>query len=243
MTVLQNERFRAEMDPDRGARLVSLRIDGHEVLGGADPGTSDASIGSGCYPMVPWAGRLSGHDIHGPGRDATWVDHGDGEFSIELTDAAGEPGVATLGYLLLDHGLEMTLAWHGAPDGWSSLGFHPWFRRQLHVGDPVQVDIEPTSMVERGADHLPTGALVEPGAGPWDDCFRLASPPRLTWPGALSLDLVSDAGWWVVFDASRDAVCIEPQTAPPDAIHHRTLQPAGGWAPSVSLRISVRLGD
>lgn len=242
MTVLlQNERVRAEIDAERGARLVSLQMDGHEVLGGADPGAADASIGSGCYPMVPWAGRLSGHDIHGPGRDATWRDHGDGEFSVELTDAAGEPGIATLGYLLLDDGVEMTLAWHGAPDGWCSLGFHPWFRRQLDVGDPVQVDVEPTTMVERGAGHLPTGARVVPSAQPWDDCFTLAAPPRLTWPGALSLALVSDAHWWVVFDASRHAVCLEPQTAPPDAIHHPALQPTE-WDKSVSLRISVQPG-
>ncbi len=239
--VLQNDRVRAEIDPARGARLVSLRLDGHETLGGADPGTTDASIGSGCYPMVPWAGRLSGHDIHGPGRDATWTDHGEGEFSVALTDATGESGIATLGYLLLDDGLEMTLAWHGAPDGWCSLGFHPWFRRQLDVGGPVQADVEPITMVERNADHLPTGALSTPTPRPWDDCFTLAASPRLTWPGALSLDLVSDADWWVVFDASRDAVCLEPQTAPPDAIHHPALQPVT-WSRSVSLRISVRSG-
>ncbi len=237
MVVLENARIRAEIDPGRGARLVSLRIDRHEVLGGADAGTADASIGTGCYPMVPWAGRLQGHDLHGPGRDAAWVDHGDGELSVELSDATGEPGIATLGYLLLDDGLEMTLAWHGTPDSWCSLGFHPWFRRQLDAGDPVEVEVEPITMVERGEEHLPTGALAEPTPGPWDDCFTLARPPRLTWPGALTLDLVSDADWWVVFDASRDAVCLEPQTAPPDAVHHPMLQPVQ-WAREVTLRVT-----
>ena len=161
---------------------------------------------------------------------------------VELTDAAGESGVATLGYLLLDDGLEMTLAWHGAPDGWCSLGFHPWFRRQLDVGEPVTIDIHPVTMVERGADRLPTGALMTPGPPPWDDCFTLAASPSLTWPGALSVDLTSDADWWVVFDASHDSVCLEPQTAPPDAIHHPALQPVA-WSRSVSLRISVRPGQ
>lgn len=241
MTVrLQNARVRAEIDPTFGARLVSLSLDGHEVIGGADAGSgTGASIGTGCYPMLPWAGRLRDHTIHGPGRDAEWTDHGDGEFSVELTDAAGKPGVATLGYLLLDHGIEMMLAWHGEPGGWCSLGFHPWFRRQLDIGDPAVLDVNPVSMVQRGSDHLPTGELVPPAPPPWDDCFRLAGPPRLTWPGALAIDLVSDASWWVLLDGHRGAVCVEPQTAPPDAINHPSLQP-DSWARSVSLVIAVR---
>lgn len=239
MTVLlQNERVRAHVDPEHGARLVSLQIDGHEVLGGADPGAADDSIGTGCYPMVPWAGRLRGQTMHGPGRDATWTDHGDGEFSVELTDAAGESGIATLGYLLLDDGIDMTLSWHGRASRWCSLGFHPWFRRQLDVGEPVQLDVDPVVMVQRGADHLPTGVLVAPGPGPWDDCLQLAGEPRLTWPGALCLRLHTDAEWWVVYDASRGAVCVEPQTAPPDAIHHPALRP-DAWPRSVSMRITA----
>lgn len=217
---------------------MSLRLDGHEVLGGADPGTADASIGRGCYPMVPWAGRLRGRDMHGPGRDATWTDHGDGELSAPLVDAAGESGIATLGYLLLDDGLEMTLGWHGSDDGWCSLGFHPWFRRHLDAGGPVELSVAATEMVRRGPDQLPTGEVVEPTPRPWDDCVRLAQPPRLTWPGALSLELETDAPWWVVFDASRDAVCVEPQTAPPDAIHHDRLRPAA-WPREVTLTVRI----
>ncbi len=185
--VLQNDRVRAEVDPRRGARLISLHLDGHQVLGHADPDAdSGESISSGCFP-----------------------------------------------------GLEMTLSWHGAPDGWCSLGFHPWFRRRLDTGGPVVLDVDPLAMVERGPDHLPTGAIVEPAVGPWDDCFQLAAPPRLTWPDALSLQLRSDTEWWVVFDESREAVCVEPQTAPPDAIHHERLRPPR-WQRSVSLLITVR---
>lgn len=240
MTVLlHNDRVHAEIDPARGTRLVSLRLDGHEVLGGADLDSgADASIGTGCYPMVPWAGRLRDHTIHGPGRDARWTHHGEGEFSTELRDAAGESGVATLGYLLLDHGLEMTLAWHGAPESWCSLGFHPWFRRQLDVGGPAVLDVDPLAQVERGRDHLPTGRLVAPSPPPWDDCFELGAAPRLTWPGALSVQLVSDTSWWVLYDGQQGAVCVEPQTAPPDAIHHDELRPSA-WPRSISLLIAL----
>lgn len=237
--LLENARVRAEIAPERGARLVSLRLDGLEVLGGADHGSEpDDSIGTGAYPMVPWAGRLAGERIHGRGRDTVWTDHGGGELSVELLDAAGEPGTATLGYLLLDDGLEISLAWHGTPDGWCTLGFHPWFRRQLDAGEPVVLSVDATEMVERGPDHLPTGSVAAPTPRPWDDCVRLAEPPSLTWPGALTLQLTTDADWWVIFDGSRDAVCVEPQTAPPDAIHHPALRP-DHWPRRVDLVLRI----
>jgi aldose 1-epimerase len=31
------------------------------------------------------------------------------------------------------------------------------------------------------------------------------------------IDIESDAPWWVVYTEDPDGVCIEPQTAPPDA--------------------------
>ena len=74
-------------------------------------------------------------------------------------------------------------------------------------------------MVERGADGLPTGALVAPTPPPWDDCFiELRSAPRLTWPDGLSLEITSSADHWVVYDESSDGVCVEPQTGPPDGL-------------------------
>jgi galactose mutarotase-like enzyme len=95
-------------------------------------------------------------------------------------------------------------------------------------------------MVERGPDGLPTGELVDPPDGPWDDCFRLASAPLLTWPGALELALSSSAGWWVIYDEPHDTLCVEPQTAPPDVFDHPNLQPAGSWPHGVWLEISAR---
>jgi galactose mutarotase-like enzyme len=57
----------------------------------------------------------------------------------------------------------------------------------------------------------------------------LTSDPVLTWPGALSLTLSSSAAWWVVFTEREHLVCVEPQTTPPDAFDHPSLQPDGAW--------------
>jgi aldose 1-epimerase len=39
----------------------------------------------------------------------------------------------------------------------------------------------------------------------------------LIWEDAARIDIESDAPWWVVYTEDADAVCVEPQTAPPDA--------------------------
>lgn len=224
--VLESARVRAEVDPRRGARLVSLRFDGHEVLGHADDrAVAGESIGTGSFPMVPWAGRVRGHDLHGTGRDAIWRDDGDGRFSVDLGGGDWpDVGTATLHYLVADDAITATLIWNTVGEYGCTLGFHPWFRRAV-AGVEVVADVRPVQMVERGADHLPTGRLVAPSAPPWDDCFELADTPRLTWPGVLDLMLESDAAWWVVYTEPRGALCIEPQTAPPDVWRHRQLQP------------------
>ena len=82
------------------------------------------------------------------------------------------------------------------------------------------LDLPADRQVERGDDGLPTGRLVDPAPGPWDDCFSLAGRPVLTWPGAVRATLGGDAAWWVVYTEPEHAVCVEPQTAPPDAWDH-----------------------
>lgn len=235
--VVESSRVRAEIDPERGARLVSLTFDGLEVIGHADDvAEATETLGTGSYPMVPWAGRVHGLDMHGTGKDAVWEHDGDGRFHVDLPgDPWPDRGIATLDYQVADDALTATLEWDSAGDYGCSLGFHPWFRRQVD-GVEVEADITPLRMAERGADHLPTGRIVDPAPLPWDDCFQLAAPPRLTWPGILAIELTTDAGWWVVYTEPTGAICVEPQTAPPDAWNHPALKPAV-WPTSVSLTI------
>ena len=45
------------VDPARGGRVASLRVDDLELLVGPDEVGADPILW-GCYPMVPWAGRV-----------------------------------------------------------------------------------------------------------------------------------------------------------------------------------------
>ncbi len=60
----------------------------------------------------------------------------------------------------------------------------------------------------------------------------------LRWPGAREVTLTSSADTWVVFDQRPGAVCVEPQTAPPDALRLGLayVVPAGG-----ALHLDVEL--
>ena len=256
--VLENDRIRAVIDPVRGARLTSLVVDGHEVLARASVPGIDPEIADGCFPMVPWAGRIRDgrlalgggihqlpqtdghHALHGLGHVASWEQVAEGAYELAIGAPWPAEGVATQTYQLLDDGIRIELSWDDDTEAPCSIGLHPWFRRRLDSGEELVASLQPDLMVERGPDGLPTGALVDPTAGPWDDCFRLAAAPVLTWPGALELTLSSSAGWWVIYDEPDDTLCVEPQTAPPDAFDHPTLQPVAPWPPGVSLEISAR---
>lgn len=245
--VLENDFVRAVIDPAQGARLVSLQFGGLEVLAGA-----------GSFPMVPWAGRVrdaklnigdrtydlpvgkDGHAIHGLGRNLEWQQVGEGRYTCELGAPWPSSGVAALHYELRTDGLRTTLSWTDNTDLPCSLGLHPWFNRTLAIGDDVAIGLDVVAMVERGRDGLPTGQLISPTPGPWDDCFALGGPPVLTWPGALELTVSSTSPWWVIYDQPESTVCVEPQTAPPDAFDHRSLQPDGPWPRSLTFDIAAR---
>src|SRR3954451_18391486 len=89
------------IDPERGGRLSSLRVDGLELLVGA----GDSDLDWGCYPMAPFAGRggdgrfrsaggehelertLPPHAIHGTVFDHAWkVDHAEETDAVLVTD-------------------------------------------------------------------------------------------------------------------------------------------------------------
>jgi aldose 1-epimerase len=43
----------------------------------------------------------------------------------------------------------------------------------------------------------------------------------LRWPGAVEVTLSSDVSLAVIYDQPEHAVCVEPQTDPPDALNLR----------------------
>jgi len=169
--------------------------------------------------MAPWAGRIrdgliadsSGkeiqlpinlaapHAIHGFGLTSSWEEIGDGYFALDFPAPFSGARVEQR-FEILDNALRWSLEYEA--NGcelpfW--LGFHPWFPRELDRGGSVEIDFHPGKMLERGPDYLPTGKLT------------------VYWEDVMQIKIESDAPYWIVYDQDSEGVCVEPQTAPPDA--------------------------
>ena len=235
MIVLEAGAARVTVDPASGARLTSLVVEGIELL--VTDGEDD--LHWGCYPMAPFAGRvrrgrftfegrewelprnLPPHAIHGTVLDAAWDDDGDGVLSTPLVDPWPFGGRVVQRFALAADHLGLTLEVHAGDRPMpASCGWHPWWRRDLGRGAAVEIDLAAASMYLRDDDGIPTGELVTPPSGPYDDCFTgLRRAPALRWPGALAVTIDSTCDHVVVFDQPAHAVCVEPQTGPPDALN------------------------
>jgi aldose 1-epimerase len=98
------------------------------------------------------------------------------------------------------------------------MGFHPWFVRDLDRGGSAEIEFSAAKMLQRDSDGLPDGQIVSPTTQPWDDAFtEVRGTPSVVWEDVARISIESDAPWWVVYTEDSDGVCIEPQTAPPDA--------------------------
>ena len=237
LIVLTREDATLTVDPSQGGRFASLVIGAHELLVTKGHGP----LWWGCYPMAPFAGRIRDgrfrfrgrtyelpltmppDAIHGTVLDRPWqVGLATGDRVDLSSDLGGDwpfQGRITHAITLVPGGLEATLTVEAAEPMPVALGWHPWFRREIS-GRAAELDFEAHWMYERDAAGLPTGATVAPTPRPWDDAFSdIVIPPRLTWSGVARLDLRSTAAFWVVFDERDDAICVEPQTAPPDAFN------------------------
>ena len=252
---LTADRARVVVEPT-GSRVRSLVVDGHELL--VAPG--DDPLLWGCYPMAPWAGRLDHgrfrfdgerfevpidlppHAIHGLGVHQVWERSGDG-FQMDLGGLWPLGGRVVTRFELTGQALTMQV--EVTADDRSMpvvLGWHPCFRRCLEQDRPVAVDFAPGRWWVRGADGLPTGETATPPSGPWDDCFDgVERAPTLTWPSRLTVTLEADTGTWVVYDERDHTVCVEPQTAPPDAFNKGGAKILAPGEPT-ALRFTIAWG-
>ena len=242
-----------DVDLDEGARATSWRVAGRELLArhGDDP------VEHGMYPMAPWAGRVRGNEVSWADRTeplpvtyGPWALHGtvlgqsgavvleertDDEACVvvRFDEHAGWPWPASVdvAWRLQPRRLTTTITVNAVDASFPAVvGWHPWFRRDLGVGEPLEWSLDATARLVRGDDHLPTGALADydPADGPFDDAF-VAAAAHVRWPGALRLDITSDGGWFVVFDELARTVCVEPQSGPPDG-----LRDMAGFPPSIA---------
>ncbi|MEU7594826.1 aldose 1-epimerase [Streptomyces sp. NPDC039022] len=231
------------VDPANGCRLTSLRIGGTELL---RQGTKYGSFPMvpWCGRIENGRFRNGGevhqmplnsppHAIHGTGRNIAWktarADATSAAFTYELLDPGAAPWpypgrVTQLVELAEDGGsLTLTMGVEASADSFpAQAGWHPWFLRSLNGGgEDVRIDFTAAWQEERGDDHLPTGRRIDPKPGPWDDCFGMPDgvDVTLTWPDRLELKVTSGAEWVVVYDEQDEAVCVEPQSGPPNGLN------------------------
>ena len=225
----------AVVDLAVGGRIASLMIGGRELLrtSGDDP------IAWGSFPMAPYAGRVrdarlrfSGrtwslpvrmppHALHGTVLDRPWQAVDGQTIATDLGSDWPFAGRVVQRFELASDHLTCRMELTADEPMPASMGWHPWFLRRLPgVAAALELELDARSMYRRDEAGIATSVLISPPPGPWDDCFTdLRRPPVLRWPGFLELAIESDCRDWVVYTEPEDALCVEPQTAPPDAVN------------------------
>ena len=235
--------------PTAGGRIGQIEVAGQRLLVDV-PTTNAHPMSWGSFPMAPWVGRIrTGRFEFGGDQHQLDLNHEDGDggaarshsihgtvFSRawtidEQSDTAISMSCRLAGALdwpfggnarqHIDLGADrlrcdlLVEADHGRFP--AEIGWHPWFRK------PDRVDFAPTAMYRRDEFGLPTGELVEPSDGPWDDCFINVDDVRLTYDRAVAptVTVAADCDHWVIFDEPTAATCVEPQSGPPDAFNLR----------------------
>nr|WP_228886970.1 aldose epimerase [Stenotrophomonas rhizophila] len=252
---LRAGRLEVALAPEAGGRIARIRHDGVEWLVGEHEG-GPATIAWGCYPMVPWAGRIrhgcfsfdgrafalptnfNGHAIHGVGLSRPWQVDSIGADTATLSLALPEDrywpfgGFATQAIHVRPDGLDLHLAVQAGQQAMPAvLGWHPWFRK------PDRLLFAPAAMYPRDGEGIATLPCVDPAPGPWDDCFINQAEVTLVSAGQ-RLRMRADTDHWVVYDGAPHATCVEPQTGPPDAftLAPNRLEPGQRLALAFELR-------
>ncbi len=232
--------------PDAGARIGQIDVAGQPLMIDVPLDGERHPTLWGSFAMTPWAGRIrsgrfsfdgadhqlpinhhdgpdprNAHAIHGLAFDRPWhVRTVSGtsctcslEFDWEFGGTVSQVVTLQPDRVVVELVVESTGVAFPAEVGW-----HPWFRT------PDRLEFAPAAMYERDEFGLPTGEMVGPTEGPWDDCFVATGPVVAHYdrPIAPIVKVDSDCDHWVVFDQPSDATCIEPQSGPPDAFN---LQP------------------
>lgn len=228
--------------PEYGCRIGQITVAGQPLLVDVPDLDRPHPLMWGCYAMVPWVGRIRGgrftfddvehqlpinhhdgdepgraHAIHGLVYDRPCV-HDVSDTSCTSTRgldwAFGGTATQTVEVFTDRVHLALTVASTGRRFP-AEVGWHPWFRK------PDRLEFAPAAMYERDDHGLPTGVLVAPSDGPWDDCFVNTEPVALHYDRSVApaVRVESDCDHWVVYDMPDDATCVEPQSGPPDAFN------------------------
>jgi len=234
-----------DVAPAAGGRIAQIVHDEISWLLGYSEHNA-AMIAWGCYPMLPWAGRirhgrfafeghayqlplnLGEHAIHGVGFALPWrveaASATHAELSLQLPEDARWPfgGSARQRIDVEDNALRMQLSVTAGERAMPAvIGWHPWFCK------PDRIEFNPSRFYPRDAEGIAVRSVGELPPGPWDDCFVNDEPVLIERAGQ-RLRLVSSCRHWVVYDETAKAACFEPQSGPPDAFNLEPTRLAPG---------------
>ena len=261
MLELRGGSARVVLDDVEGGRVERLQVDGVDLL--VPPDVDDHNYGA--FPMAPWAGRIRHgqfhfdgvdyelpcnhppHAIHGIVRDRRWHVDAATESSATLSVPLDAPwpfgGRVEQHVELTADALALTMAVHaGARPMPVTCGWHPWwYRVPFPTGAPLEVELHADTMYARDDEGIPTGVLTPVHGPPWDDCFTGLGHPAavLDWPDARSVRVETDCDCVVVFTDPEHAICVEPQSGPPDAVN---LDVATVVTPGAALVVHATVG-
>lgn len=233
MQRIVGDQITVEVDLQRGGRISSLKWHDLEfsLQFREDPMTW------GWFAMVPWAGRIdrglikdaSGveyvlptqwdppHAEHGYGFVSSWESTGPESSRLKMPSPYA-PAYADQSIQVIGNTMTWSLIYSAngcTLPAW--VGFHPWLPRNFDSHE-VELDFAPVKMLRRGGDGIPTGELVDSPPQPWDDAFYgVTKSPIVRWGNIAQLEITSNVPWWVVYTEDPLAICVEPQTAPPNA--------------------------
>ena len=219
--------------PEFGARIGSLIVGDQEIF--ITQATNGDPLSWGCYPMVPYAGRvrdatlhfageqyslrqnMAPHAIHGTVFDRPWhvIEISLSTVVLEIDLGTDWPFSGTVQHRihLTDTCLYMQLsvdALHAMP---VQVGWHPWFVK------PDSSTLRFAAMLPRDSVGISMEQRVPQPSGPVDDCFTDPEKPLTITIGNVQAKLTSDCSHWVLYDMPVHATCIEPQSGPPNSIN------------------------
>ena len=157
--LLEKGHLRLQVFPRDGARITSLQAFGFEVLRQWEP--QRKAFQYGCFPMVPWAGRLGDatltvgekqyalpankppHALHGMACYSSWesVEHKADTLKLRMPLGAPWPwqGEVLQTLTLEDDALILRLEIHTMSETFpASAGWHPWFVKQDRKSTELQ---------------------------------------------------------------------------------------------------------
>lgn len=224
-----------DVAPDSGGRVAAISHRGVELLIGPEHSSAIDPFAWGCYPMVPWCGRIAHgrfrwndqdirlelnageHAMHGTVLDVPWQVENASENHIEMSCSLARHGWPFEGQVVhvvrVGNGhVSLALEVQAGETMPLQVGWHPWFMK------PQSFFTTFKSMYERAEDYSTTSHLIAPSEQPWDDCFidGEVKPFRI---GDVTVRLSSTCDHWVIYDQPTHATCIEPQSGPPNGVN------------------------